>query len=191
MADAQVTLFLQGKDRVTRHLALLEGAIGREAAETIQKLSEDTADLFASHAPGGRGGKLGTRGMRTQLFGGRDSVGFWIESTARDFGYSLLGVSRFGHRGGARRVIRPREDRQPASVRATRKRRGTQALRRAGRGQVALRFREHGTGRIIFRHYVHGYRPPSDWVRDSREAVKPIVREASTRLGRRIVTSTR
>jgi hypothetical protein len=176
-----------GVARVERKLSRAELEITKGWAQEMQSLSEEALGIFESRVPGGPRGRIG-RGLRVHARVRANRVGFELISTTREFGYDPLAVSRFGQRGGAARKIRPREDRAPASVRSTRKRRGSQALRRAGKGQVALRLREHGTGRIIFRHYVRGYRPPSDWVKVAREEMKPVVREATARLGRRIVS---
>lgn len=151
-----------------KRLLLYLHAVPNELSKAVQAVADDAVLIFAGYAPKGKTGKLG-RGIRAvsaqgRLSSGRFATGrqFAIVAHATNRGYDYVGVTRFGHRV---KFIRPRVDRAPASVIATkapRRRYGELA-----KGQrPALRF-DDGSYRNVVRGVVRDH----DWVQQAQGAV--------------------
>jgi len=146
------------------------GELEREMRRTVEEIGDDAEVILAAHALRDSG-RL-ARGIESTA-AGNTAI---IRSTARDpkSGFAYTNVTRFGHR---KEFIRP-------------KGRGFQAFNVATRGRRArgraatLRFTIGG--RVLYRPYVKGFRPKSDWVEDALPEIQREAERSSIRLGQRI-----
>lgn len=114
---------------------------------------------FAPHKSGRM--ERGLHG-RVSSYGGRVTIEF--SSTARsDTGFDYLDVTRYGHR---------------------------QAFLTAKHGKVMRFFPSApdvaGTGKPLYRKFVRGYKPRSDWVADAAEAIEQDMARLEERVGESI-----
>lgn len=174
----------RGVTRSMRQLSNAEDAIQEEIEETLDELRKPIRAIFRENSVSRRVGDE----LVLLPFGAAGTVGFQLVSTYRDplTGYDPLGVTRFGHR---KKYIQPSEDRARASTVATRLPRGPEVFfnRRTGRfGAQQQALRMHGEPR--FRHKVKGQSRREDWVDVANQEARPLIAEATARLGRRIVS---
>ncbi len=177
-ASATFRFSTRGVAKTQRQLTRMEQELDKAIREEFKTLAPLVTMIFREASPSRRLARGIVPSSRSFT---RQNPNIEILSTYRDptSGFDPLGVSRFGHR---RKRIYPRADRGNASVISTKARRGPE------RGtQTAIAF--HSRGRLYFRHYVSGQDPARDWVKTARDQAEPLIREATGRLGRKIVSS--
>lgn len=182
----EIRISATGKARTDRSLSSIEREAQRGIAEAVKRVARAHEKLLKSHSPSKRIART-IQARPDELRPGRVGMVIVIEARDPETGYNILPVTRFGHR---RDRIYPRADRARATVLATGGPRGPEAQFKGEKAQTALAFRDR-SGRLIFRHYVKGYHPPSDWVEDAMREGKPVIEAEMTRLGRQIVSSVR
>jgi hypothetical protein len=186
-----IRVSIRGVANYERKLTRAQQSMDTAIRDTLAELEKETLAVYRSHAVGGSRGNL-AEGLQAQRTGTISRPGFQVESTYRDpkSGYDPLSVTRFGHRT---KLIRPRDDRRRAVTISTKQPRGPETADRfkVQGSQQALAFFSERHGKVIFRHYVKGQDPASDWVKDARAELTPILDAATERLGRRVQSSLR
>ena len=183
----EIVISARGVAKTDRALSSLERDAQRGIADAVRRVARAHEKLLRSHSPSRRIART-IQARPDESRPGRVQQVIHIEAHDPATGFNILPITRFGHR---RERIYPRADRGRATVISTGAPRGPEAqFKGQEKAQTALAFRDR-SGKLIFRHYVKGYHPPSDWVEDAFREGKPVVQAEMTRLGRQILSGIR
>lgn len=159
MGKAVFTANVRGAARLSSSLTAGKRGIQRDILEELSALSPRMAQVIREHAPRGDTDDLANS---VEARARRRTVrpGFDVIAGAEHRGFAYLDVTRFGHRRAIIKAQRGRALSWPASA--------------------PVRDRDATVS------FVHGYRPPGDWVEQAYAEVEAEFARSTDRLGRRL-----